>query len=231
MNSYKKQRIFTLIELLVVIAIIAILASMLLTALSKARNKAKAITCMNNLKGISLAGINYTMDYDGYFTFASYVANMSPPDVWMTQLMPYLNLNDTPEAKLGSKQSPYLCPMAINIWPVRNYPDTWMKTYGQNSFARPGTSWTCAKIQRVKYVSRTVFYTDQGENGVSKVDGTYPGYYYAPEVSGGRKPFVVHRAGSNFGMMDGHCKFLLDRQVPQSTDGFWNPSREYIANI
>ena len=66
MRMNHRSQLFTLIELLVVIAIIAILAAMLLPALSKARAKARATSCINNLKQLGLQMTLYTQDNEGW---------------------------------------------------------------------------------------------------------------------------------------------------------------------
>src|SRR5438128_4795174 len=84
------NRAFTLIELLVVIAIIAILAAILFPVFAQAREKARAITCVSNLKQMSLGFMQYVQDYDESYPLGQYYDQATGAQwAWGSFVQPY----------------------------------------------------------------------------------------------------------------------------------------------
>lgn len=112
---------FTLIELLVVIAIISILAALLSPALSSARNSAKQIACMNNLKQLGLAFAMYLNDNDGRFPTWTLAWN-SGANGWDWELA---------RLYLGGKDAVFFCPS------VSGAAATIYRTWGSTHYVQP----------------------------------------------------------------------------------------------
>lgn len=217
-----KRQGFTLIELLVVIAIIAILAAILFPVFAQAREKARATSCLSNMKQIALAFSMYQIDQDGCFP-SVYDDSLGYPAgriIWADKIMPYIKNRDI-----------FACPGGPNTINLTPEPGTWPNNLQGTRYSMNmvhgwhwpegtvnGTGWAS-----IEYPVRDSMFRHASETALVQESSNawwchwlwHPGWNnYQVNAQGetilvgvlGETIYPRHSGGTNMAFVDGHAK-------------------------
>lgn len=205
---------FSLIELLVVIAIIAILMSMLLPGLNAAKGYAKKITCLGNLKQISLAQACYANDN------RSWIFNIRPDGSGYRNWVECLDGDDPMQTAYICNKNVFCCPASlVDIYSTRfltygmykavadNDPSTGYAAKGYR-FAdyNAGGTYSFYNAEKIPSPERFIMLADTGTASVASVDYLKPNWqiHVKPGTGLAGRVYARHFNFANCGFSDGH---------------------------
>lgn len=192
---------FTLIELLITIAILAILVALLLPALRQARESARSIACVNNIRQLANAWIGYASTNNDslcptYVKEGSAVAQR-PYTVTLSKdlglsgwSLSWNQHSEVPAGKASNAARIYQCPSSVLVLPEKilaGFCDYGLPSHGIGSITTqevlgccsPGTSNPLIKMNKIRSPSRKATFADSGNNQGSSASSAYNyGYYY-----------------------------------------------------